>query len=219
MTDVEARYYAIQQKEEELRNREKALKKSNIEISDNEKPYNFPPFCSIVYHNIGEEIPIASQWTVRIAYIMFYCLFATCVINVIACCTTGKIKVKGYSAGRNIVFGAVIGVLAVPLAFKINYYKLYTQCKNNNITLGWFGLQAIYIVVYIYAAVGLKNSGTIGLITAIDAMAGGETGFCKGICVITAILWIAGAVIQIALFGKIMALYKGTGNSNKNTSA
>lgn len=219
MTDVEARYYAIQQKEEELRNREKALKKSNIDIVGGEKPYNFPPFCSIVYHNIGEEIPIASQWTVRIAYIMYWCLCITCVINVIACCTTGKIDVKGYSAGKNIIFGILIGLLAVPLAFKINYYKFYTQCKDNEITLRFFALQAIYIAVYAYAAVGKKNSGTIGLITAIDALAGGKSGFCKAICMIAAVLWVAGAAIQIFLFGKIMVLYKGTGSSKQNTAA
>ncbi|KAH0791387.1 secretory carrier-associated membrane protein 1-like [Histomonas meleagridis] len=70
MADPAARYYAIQQKEEELKRREKALKKANVEIEEDTHPPNFPPFCSVVYHNIAEEIPIASQWTIRIAFIM-----------------------------------------------------------------------------------------------------------------------------------------------------
>ena len=54
-------WHAIKQKEEELKRREKALKKSNVEIVEDTKPPNFPPFCSVIYHNIAEEIPITSQ--------------------------------------------------------------------------------------------------------------------------------------------------------------
>ncbi|KAH0791590.1 secretory carrier-associated membrane protein 1-like [Histomonas meleagridis] len=214
MADPAARYYAIQQKEEELKRREKALKKANVEIEEDTHPPNFPPFCSVVYHNIAEEIPIASQWTIRIAFIMILALAVLVIINLIACCTTGTIKLGGsgasYSVGANIVFGVIIGILSVPLAFKINYYKLYTQAKTNNITLGWFALQAIFILCFGYAAVGLKNNGVIGIITMLDALAAGS-GFCKVICIISAVLWVLGTLVEIFLFGRVMVLYKGSG--------
>ncbi|KAH0785212.1 secretory carrier-associated membrane protein 1-like [Histomonas meleagridis] len=216
MADPAARYYAIQQKEEELKRREKALKKVNVEIEEDTKPPNFPPFCSVVYHNIAEEIPIASQWTVRIAFIMIIALTVTVIVNLIACCTTGTINVGGagakYSAGTNIVFGVIIGVLSVPLAFKINYFKLYTQCKLNDVKLGWFALQAIFIICYGYAAVGMKNCGVIGIITMLDGIASGS-GFCKVMSIISAVLWVCGTVVEVFLFGRVMVLYKSSGSA------
>ncbi|KAH0786848.1 scamp-domain-containing protein [Histomonas meleagridis] len=215
MSKLEERYYAIQQKEEELLRREKALKKENIEIVENEKQFNFPSFYPVMYHDISEEIPIISQWVVRIAYYKIYALFVTVIVNLIACCVSGKIKVGGagarYNTGTNVVFGVIIGVLAVPLAFKINYHKLYNHCKENNIGLGWFALQGLYIFCYGYAAVGLKNTGLMGIITMIDAIAAGEGTFTKIICALSGIMWTVGALVQIFLFGRVMVLFRSTG--------
>ena len=207
--DIRDRYNAIQDKEEELKRREAALKKANVNIDDSHPP-NFPPFCSTVYHNIGEEIPITMQWTVRIAFIALFWSAAMLVVNMIAACFSGKFS-GDYNVAQMVIFAVIYLILTVPLAFKVNYYRFYTQCKKTEITIGYLALQAIYLIFNVIGAAGIKESGMVGIITMIDAIAGDNNGATKAFASIAAVMWILEALVQLFLTGKILVLYKGMG--------
>lgn len=219
MQTPEERFAAIQAKEAELQRREEALRQQNIEVVQ-EKPPNFPPFFHFVHHDISTDIPIAYQMTVKIAFVLFLLTCVTLIMNLIACFTTGTIKVgKGtsYSLGTNSVLGVIYLLLTVPLAFKINYYRLYEQCMKKNIKMTWFALEGIYIGVYAYASAGMKNTGCIGLITTIDSISAGS-GASKAFCTISCIMWLLGLAGHVFLFGKVMNASK-VGESNNQYSA
>lgn len=207
--DIRDRYNAIQDKEAELKRREAALKKSNVTIDDSHPP-NFPPLCPTVYHNIGEEIPITMQWTVRIAFIALFWAAGMLLINMIAACFSGKFS-GDYNVAQMVIFAVIYMILTVPLAFKVNYFRLYTQCKKTEITIGYLALQAIYLIFMIIGAAGIKESGMCGIITMIDAIAGDNNAAAKAIPSIAAVMWIVEAVVQLFLTGRILVLYKGMG--------
>lgn len=208
--DLQARYNAIQEKENELRRREDALRKQNVDV-DNGHPPNFPPFCPTVYHDIAVEIPIEMQWVVRIAFIGLFWMGALLIVNLIAAFTVGKF---GHSAGETIIFAVIFLILTVPLAFKVNYFKLYTQCKNSAVTAGYLILQLVYFAFNVMGAIGLKDSGMIGIIVMIDAISSQAGGFVKAIVIISAVMWVLSALVQFFLAAKSLILYKRTGQSS-----
>lgn len=213
--DKQQRYEAIKAKEAELERREAALRQNNVEVVE-EKPPNFPPFCPFIRHNIAVDIPVDLMMTVRIAFILFFFTAGTLLVNLIACFTTATIKVgkgKGYSLGYNSVFGVLYLVLTVPLAFKINYYRLYTQCSQRRIKMTWFALEGAYIAFHAYACAGIKNSGLIGLIAMIDSLSAGG-GAAKCFCSISALCWLLSTAGQVFLFGNVMKAYKVSDNNN-----
>lgn len=214
MTETTAERYArLQAKEDELARRENALKKQDVNI-DEERPNNFPPFFPFMRHDISTDIPLAFQWTVRLAFIGQFIFAGTLLINLIGACTTGTIQLKkgsGYSLGKNVIFSIIFLILGVPCAFKINYMKLYVQASKKDIKCLYFALQGIFVGINAFAFVGLKDWGLMGIITAIDALSASTSGFCKAIIIIACILWGGSALLQIFLFGRIMQLYKGSG--------
>lgn len=214
MTETtEERYRRLQAKEEELARRENALKKQDVNLDD-EKVNNFPPFCPFMRHDITADIPLAYQWTVRLAFIGQFIFAGTLLINFIGACTTGTIKLKsgsGYSLGKNIIFSIIYFLLGIPCAFKINYMKLYSECAKKDIKCLYFALQGIFIGINGFACVGLKDWGLMGIITVIDAISASTSGFCKAIIIIACILWGCSALLQVFLFGRFMLLYKNSG--------
>lgn len=215
--DKQQRYEAIKAKEAELERREAALRQNNVDVVE-EKPPNFPPFCPMIRHNIAVDIPVEFMMTVRIAFILFCFTSATLFINLIACFTTVGIKVgkgKGYSLGYNSVFGVLYFILTIPLAFKINYYRLYTQCMHRSVKMTWFALEGAYIAFHAYASAGVKNSGLIGLIAMIDAISAG-TSSAKAFCSISGLCWLLATAGQVFLFGNVMKVYKMSDSRNQN---
>ncbi|KAK8900360.1 hypothetical protein M9Y10_002687 [Tritrichomonas musculus] len=216
--DRQQRYEAIKAKEAELERREEALRKNNVDIV-NEKPPNFPPHCPFVRHDIAADIPIEFITTMKIAFVLFCFTSATLFINLISCGTTVTIKVgkgKGYSLGYNLVFGILYFLLTIPLAFKINYYRLYTQCTQRNVKMTWFALEGIYIAFHAYASAGVKNSGLIGLIALIDALSAGS-GAAKCFCTISGLCWLIATAGQVFLFGNVMKVTRGPAPAANNS--
>lgn len=212
--DPQQRFQAIQAKEADLRRREEALRAQSVQLDDTKQP-NFPPFVHLVYHNISEEIPIRAQWTVRLAFFGLIGLAIGAIVNFIAACTVGTIGTSEshpYSLGKNIVFSLIIGALAVPLYFKINYFKLYENVKTD-LKMTWFALQALWIGCVGLGLAGLKNSGLIGVITLIDAISKSTSGFCKIMCIISTAFWGLLVFLNVFLFGKVMVLFKTSGIS------
>ncbi|OHT16093.1 secretory carrier membrane protein [Tritrichomonas foetus] len=206
------RFARLQAKEQELRDREKALKKQDVFIEE-DKSNNFPPFFPLVHHDIVNDIPLSSQWTIKIAFLAQFFWAAQLLINFVAACTTGTIHLGSgkYSLGTNIVFSIIIMILGVPCAFKLNYMKLYSQAKKNAIKGTFFILQGLFIAVNVYGFVGLKNNGVMGVITTIDALAASTSGFCKAMVIIATVMWASSSLIQLFLFGRVMLIYKNGG--------
>ena len=209
---TEERFKRLQAKEQELREREKALRKQNVDV-DEEKANNFPPFCPVVHHNIIEDIPIVAQWTIKIAFIAQFIWILQLLLNFIAACSTGSMN--SYSVAMNAVFSLAIMILGVPCGFKLNYMKHYTNASKDGMSVSNLILQVLFIAVNIYALIGLKNQGVMGVLTTIDALAGGN-GFSRIMIPIAAAFWGLQVAIQIFLFGKIIILFK---NKKKFSSA
>lgn len=220
MTETTAERYArLQAKEDELARRENELKKQDVNI-DAEKPNNFPPCFPFMRHDITTDIPLSFQWTIRLAFIGQFIFAGALFINFIGACTTGTIKLKsgsGYSLGKNIIFSIIFLILGIPCAFRINYMKLYSQAAKKDIKCLYFALEGIFVGINAFAVVGLKDWGLMGIITVIDALSASTSGFCKAMITIACILWAGSALLQIFLFGRIMQLYKVSGNPTMPT--
>jgi len=216
MSDLSAqeRLERIRRKEAELAARESNLRKENIEFDDS-KPPNFPPFCPFVYHDISEINSLAMP-TVKLAFIL-QILFATAMLlNAFACIGVTSMNSTSpgsvqYSSGSYIVFGIIYLLFGVPVAFKIVYMKFYEQCKVGDVSMGWMGLQIIFVAVNIYAAAGSVNSGFVGLITMLDLIYKSESGLAKLFAIASAILFVLSALGQFYLLTKAMELYKNQG--------
>lgn len=214
MTETTAERFArLQAKEQELKQREANLKKQDVDLDD-EKPNNFPPCCPFMYHDLS-DLPIIATWTIKLAFIAQFIWMGTLLINFIGACCTGTIKTSGsgYSVGKNVVFSIIYAILGVPLAFRLNYCKLYDQARHDHIKGTFFVLQALFIACHILAFVGLQNWGLMGVITTIDCISASTSGFAKAMIVISCFLWAGSGLLQIFLFGRIMILYKNNSSS------
>lgn len=209
----EERYQRIQQKEKELKQREEALRQASVDLDDT-RPPNFPPFCPVVYHSISDDINIEYQSTVKVGFIGQFVWMAALVLNFMGACGVGTVDASGkdpYSLGQYIVFSILYAVLGIPLAFKINYMKLYEGCRIADLGMGYLALQAIFILINIYCLVGLKNSGAVGIISAIDIAAKTSSGFMKIFPFINIAAWGASTFMQLFLITKVLIIYKGMG--------
>jgi hypothetical protein len=115
-----------------------------------------------------------------------------------------------YKIVQNIIFGAVVGVLTVPLGFRVSYMRIYRECKESNVGFVTLGLAALFFVWVTIGAVGIRNSGMVGVVMGIDAIAG-QGGFTKAIGGITLVLYVLAALLQLFLLGKLMLLFKASG--------
>lgn len=115
----------LDRREAELNRREAELKRLETELRNNgvvlNKRKNWPKWCSVVHHDIKEDIPENLQWTVRSAYFA-YCGLLICLIwNFVACCgawiTNGKIS--------SFLWGALYMVGGIPGGWYLWYGRLY----------------------------------------------------------------------------------------------
>jgi hypothetical protein len=210
--DLQSRYSAIQQKEEDLRRREASLRTQNVTVDVSNTP-NFPPCYPLMYHNLAEEIPISMQWFLRIALCAIIGLLVTAVVNLISCFTSGSFTSdsKASDVVENVVFGAIIGLLTGPLAFRVTYMREYSQCKASDISLTTLALQGLLFAWIALCAIGLHGMGTVGVIMTIDAVGGGGGAFVSAMAVISCVLWVGIACVEVFLLGRLLLLYKGSG--------
>jgi hypothetical protein len=211
MTDEGAEQYRrIQAKEQELRDRERALSKAHVHVQD-EDVKNWPPCHPLLHHDIVRDIPMVAQWTVRLSLFGQYAFYITLLWNIVGACCTG-IEGTDLDLGPNIVFAILIAVLGIPCGFKINYMRLYDQARRNRIAITFFAIQGLLVAAVGLVLVGIQNWGCMGIMTALDAVSAEHaSGFQKFAIGIAAVFWGICVAWQLFLFGKIVLLFKVTG--------
>jgi hypothetical protein len=131
----------LRKREQELNKREAELKRLETELRNNgvviNSKKNWPKWCSVVHHNIAEDIPENLQWTVRSAYFCYVGLLVCLVWNFIGCCgawiTNGSIS--------SFLWGSLYVVGGVPGAWWLWYGRLYKAAtKDSALGYGLFFL-------------------------------------------------------------------------------
>jgi hypothetical protein len=200
----------IQAKEAELREREHKLRQAHVHL-DEEEVKNWPPCRPFIHHDIDADIPLQGVWTVRLALWGQYGFYFLLLWNVLAACGTDlEAEDTVYNVAQNVVFAILIALLGIPCGFKVNYMRLYRQARKNDISLLFFGVQALLVAAVGLGLVGLPNWGCMGIMTAIDVLRDGS-GFGKFTVGICAALWAIVAAWEVMVFGKILLLFKTTG--------
>jgi hypothetical protein len=197
----------IQAKEAELREREHKLRQSHVHL-DEEEVKNWPPCRPFVHHDIDVDIPLQGVWTVRLAFYGQLGYYFLLLWNILAGCGTsfGELNVT-----QNVIFAILIALLGIPCGFKINYMRLYRQVRKNDISLLFFGIQALFVAVLVLGFVGLTDWGCMGIMTATEAWRLSDSAFAKITIGICAALWGAAVAWQVMVFGKILILFRSTG--------
>jgi hypothetical protein len=147
---------------------------------------------------IDADIPLQGGWTVRLA---FYGQLGFCFLLLWN-------RLASFGSGINDDYNATQN--AIPCGFKINYMRLYRQVRKNDISLLFFGIQALFVAALAIGLVGLENWGCIGIITATGALEHGSP-YAKVTIGICAVLWGIAVAWEVMVLGKILLLFKTTG--------
>jgi hypothetical protein len=178
-------------------------------VVSGEKTPNFPSCYPLFYHNITEEIPIHSQWFLRLCLLDVIIFLVLGPVNFIACCTSGQFDEP---ATQNVVFSIIIGLLTGPVAFRVTYKKMYFQAKSDEFSLWGMCLKALLFAWILIGAIGIRGSGMAGIAMSISAFgAGTASGFAKAMVVITTMLYVGAALMEFFTLGRLLLLFKGTG--------
>ncbi|KAF5373556.1 hypothetical protein D9758_000597 [Tetrapyrgos nigripes] len=209
---ADARLEQLRQRELDLERREQELNAKAQHIREHGRK-NWPFFYPLIYHDIAgllplistnspvssrttEEIPEASRPLVTRLYQLWLVLFATLIINMVACIL---ILIAGSSDGGRDV-GASIGYLFM---ISITSFLLWYRPIYN----GYMKEQSLYYYLYfffcgwhlifsIYMIIGIPSTGSAGLIQTIQMFTGHH--------------WVAAIFGLVATVGWIL---QGVGNT------
>ena len=123
--DLSRREAELNKREAELKRLETELAKNGVVLSSKK---NWPKYCSVVHHNIAEDIPENLQWTVRSAYFCYVGLLVCLFWNFMGCC--GAWIVDGSIAA--FLFGSLYVVGGVPGAWWLWYGRLYKAAMKDS---------------------------------------------------------------------------------------
>lgn len=123
--DLNRREAELNRREAELKRLETELAKNGVVLSSKK---NWPKYCSVVHHNIAEDIPENLQWTVRSAYFCYVGLLVCLAWNFMGCC--GAWIVDGSIAA--FLFGSLYVVGGVPGAWWLWYGRLYKAAMKDS---------------------------------------------------------------------------------------
>ncbi|KAF7304814.1 Secretory carrier membrane protein 2 [Mycena kentingensis (nom. inval.)] len=168
---ADVRLEQLRQRELDLERREQELANKAEHIRKNGRN-NWPFFFPLIFHSIQDEIPEASQGLITRLYQLWLVLFATLILNMVACVF---ILVSGSRDGGRDV-GASIGYIFFisVLSFLLWYRPIYN---------GYMKEQALYYYLYfffggfhllfsVYMIIGVPSTGSAGLIQTIQMFAG-----------------------------------------------
>lgn len=212
---MRARQEELERKAAELEKKEADLKNMQQGIKEN----NFPPlpsFCCVgpcYYHDISVEIPMESQRTCKMMFIVWqfyvFCLFFNCITALAGLCI-------GITSGAQL-FGISILYLVIfpPLSFVVWYRPIYKALRSGSsfsymMFFFVFFFQAVFTVLY---ALGMDFLGTCGWINGAGVAASNKTGK-EGVA---AMFFISGAlftllgVFKIILLRKVHTSYRRSG--------
>jgi len=187
---------------DELSRRERDLERREQELSaraDHIKRHgrsNWPPFYPLIYHDISEEIPAASQPLITRLYQLWLVLFATLIINVVACIF---LLAAGSSSGGGDLGGS-IGYLIIigPLSFLLWYRPIYNGYMKEQALYYYFYFffGGFHLIFSVYMIIGIPSTGSAGLIQTIQMYSAHH--------------WAAGVFGTVATVGWII---QGVGNA------
>jgi len=206
---------SMRARQEELERKAAELEKKEAELktiqSQGVKENNFPPlpsFCCVgpcYYHDISVEIPMESQRTCKMMFIVWqfyvFCLFFNCITALAALCI-------GSESGAQL-FGISILYMVIfpPLSFVVWYRPIYKALRSGssfNYMLFFFTFffQAVFTVLY---ALGMNFLGTCGWINGAGIAANTKLSGREGVA---AMFFISGALFTLLGAFKILLLRK-----------
>jgi len=216
----------FRKREEDLERRERQLRDEQKRLEDarvyGDRVPNFPPlpaFCPIkpcVYHNIDFEIPPEHQVSVRRVFYHWQFTVFCLLFNFVA--TFALICVKGTDQGSAFGMGLLYAALFIPLSF-ITWYRMLYNAVRLDSSLRYmlfffvYGFQILFAGI---AALGFKNSGYAGWITAFSIMSDS-----KGLgvfCILVSMCWCANCLVAVYLILQIHKTYRTTGQSMEKAS-
>ncbi|PCH38004.1 scamp-domain-containing protein [Wolfiporia cocos MD-104 SS10] len=206
-----ARLEGLSQRERDLERREQELNQRADHIRRFGRN-NWPPFYPLVYHSIQEEIPEPWRPLITRLYQLWFVLFGTLVINMVACIF---VLTSGSSNGGSDL-GSSIGYLLVitPLSFLLWYRPIYN---------GYMKEQALYYYLYfvfcgfhlvfsIYMILGIPGTGSAGLIQTIKMYA--RRAIVAGILgTIATVGWVVQGAGSAIYYRQIWIHHKAAGHS------
>ncbi|KAH7107542.1 scamp-domain-containing protein [Auriculariales sp. MPI-PUGE-AT-0066] len=170
----------IERRERDLEAREQALNSKQENLRKHGRN-NWPFFFPLIFHSVKDEIPEASQTVVTRLYQLWLVLFATLIINMVACIfilTSGEGD-GAHDLGASLGYIPFITILSFLLWYRpvynaymkeqaLYYYLFFFFC-------GW------HLVFSAYMIIGIPSTGSAGLINMItmynhDALVAGILG-------------------------------------------
>lgn len=206
---MRARQQELERKAADLEKREAELKA--VQAQGGMRENNFPPlpsFCCVgpcYYHDISVEIPMESQKTCKMMFVIWqfyvFCLFFNCITALASLCI-------GYSKSATL-FGVSILYLVLfpPLSFVFWYRPIYKALRSGssfNFMLFFFifFFQTVFTVLY---GLGLDFLGTCGWINGASIAATKTLSGNEGVA---AMFFISGALFSLLAVFKILLLRK-----------
>ncbi|KAK4332875.1 SCAMP family-domain containing protein [Rhodotorula toruloides] len=200
--DMQARLADLQRREQELANRESALKAKQEHIRKHGRN-NWPPGpFPLLFHSIEDEIPEQHQATVLTLYRIWMFLILVLIVNLVGAILLliSGASNGGADLGSGIMYVPVIGALSFLLWYR-PVYNAYAKVRPISSTSSekladpysffyyiFFLFGAFHIAFCAYMFVGIPSSGSAGLINLISRFAGGH--IVSGVfCVLATVGW------------------------------
>jgi hypothetical protein len=181
---------------------------------------NWPKCYPLVHFDIN-EVDSAYRPYVNEAFFNWIVMCVSFGINFIATLCLLSVGDAVKSQGTKIAFAAIYFFLLMPLALNLNALSVYKAMKTAPETLAYtkiFIALSLTFIFEVVLAVGLENSGSVGLITTINLFSEGCTG--TGILgIIVTICMSVSAFFTFKLLVKLWRFFRGTeegGNMQQN---
>lgn len=210
--ELQRRQEELERKEEELARREEEMRQSTYNVRRN----NWPPlpeqccFQPCFYQDIQVDIPLEFQKIVRYLYYLWIFHGIVMLFNVL-----GGVIVLDFTV---IGLGVLYTILFTPFSYLCWFrpaYKAFRSDSSFNFMVFFF-IFFFQFVITVIQAIGIPNSGTIGIITALSKFK--ESNNAAGIVAAVIELLIAigfgcAAAADLFLISKIHRMYRSTGAS------
>ncbi|KAF5294726.1 hypothetical protein FQA39_LY00210 [Lamprigera yunnana] len=210
--ELQRRQEELERKEEELARREEEMRQSTYNVRRN----NWPPlpeqccFQPCFYQDIQVDIPLEFQKIVRYLYYLWIFHSLVLLLNVLGGIIIGDFAIIG--------LGVLYVILFTPFSYLCWFrpaYKAFRSDSSFNFMVFFF-IFFFQFVVSVIQAIGIPNSGTIGIITALYKFREGTTALIIVVAIIEIFIAIGfgcAAAGDLFLISKIHRMYRSTGAS------
>ncbi|BGO89567.1 hypothetical protein NBRC10512v2_001523 [Rhodotorula toruloides] len=191
--DMQARLADLQRREQELANRESALKAKQEHIRKHGRN-NWPPGpFPLLFHSIEDEIPEQHQATVLTLYRIWMFLILVLIVNLVGAIL---LLISGASNGGADLGSGIMYVPTAPSTMPTQKYSFFYYI--------FFLFGAFHIAFCAYMFVGIPSSGSAGLINLISRFAGGH--IVSGVfCVLATVGWALEGLAMLWMYKNVWA--------------